>query len=120
MQAKHQEVRRTFTKRKVELLEIFREVGLVQILGLGETRSLLSHYWTEMAIKGNISIGDAGETILERIVMGIWLNVIFATRRDIGSGSQQSGGQHRQQNLNYENGNHGNTAQRFQRPISGG
>ncbi|XP_057533877.1 uncharacterized protein LOC130811564 [Amaranthus tricolor] len=46
-----------------------------------------------------------------------------------GSGSQQPGGQHRQQNLNnserqvnlqYENGNHGNTAQRFQRPISRG
>ena len=85
MQARHQEVRRTFTRRKLEVLEIFREVGLVQILGLGETRSLLSHYRTEMAIKGSISVGDVGETILGRIVMGIWLNVIFATRRDIGS-----------------------------------
>ncbi|XP_057548077.1 uncharacterized protein LOC130826512 [Amaranthus tricolor] len=46
-----------------------------------------------------------------------------------GSGSQQPGGQHQQQNFNnserqvnlqYENGNHGNTAQRFQRPISRG
>ncbi|XP_057535244.1 uncharacterized protein LOC130813428 [Amaranthus tricolor] len=46
-----------------------------------------------------------------------------------GSGSQQPGGQHRLQNLNnsgrqvnlqYENGNHGNAAQRFQRPINGG
>ncbi|XP_057540673.1 uncharacterized protein LOC130818523 [Amaranthus tricolor] len=46
-----------------------------------------------------------------------------------GSRSQQPGGQHQQQNSNnsgrqvnlqYGNGYHGNTAQRFQRPVSGG
>ena len=74
-----------FFRRKQELSEIFREVGLVQILDLGETRSLLSHYWTEMAMKVSIYVGDAGEIIPERIVRESWLNVIFATRRDIGS-----------------------------------
>ena len=44
-----------------------------------------NHYWTEIAMKGIISVGDAGEIIRERIVMGILENVIFATKGDIGS-----------------------------------
>ena len=83
--ARHQGICRAFIRRKQELSEIFREAGLVQILGLGETRRLLSHYWTEMTMKGSISIGDAREISGKRLRLGIWLSVIFATKGDIGS-----------------------------------
>ena len=36
-------------------------------------------------MKSSISVGDAREIIRERIAMGIWLSVIFATKGDIGS-----------------------------------
>ena len=38
-----------------------------------------------MAVKGSISVGDAREIIRERFVMGIFSNVIFVTKGDIGS-----------------------------------
>ena len=57
----------------------------MQILDLREKQNLLSHYWIEMAMKGSNSVGGARQTILRRIVKGIWLSAISSTKEDIGS-----------------------------------
>ena len=76
---------RAFIIRKQEISKIFREAGLVQILGLEKKLSLRSHYWIKMEMRGITSVGGARKTIREKIVTEIWLSVIFVTKEAIES-----------------------------------
>ena len=80
-----------------------------------------------MAMKGSTSAGGARETTLVRIVKGIWLSAISATKEDIRSMNAT----HRREveiknwventgNQQYRNGNHGNASQRSERPFNKG